>query len=161
MDHDSLLAVGAPGDIPHPARPIDGMRKDEDWIRGDPIARGEFACLKEIYRISPAVEALGAKQFEAQVIAGFTATRHAMAGNDAVAAHFDRDYWRTLTLRDEAIRDFLERGDSDDSLDAWKQNTRMKMSGTLYSDDWISGLCGAIVRNRRTLSRYRFLYDAR
>jgi hypothetical protein len=161
MDHDCLLAVGAPGDVPHPARPIDGMRKDSDWICEDPRARGEFACLREIYRVSASTESLGRRKFEARVLAGYTVTRRAMAANEAVASKFEPGYLRILTLRDDAIRTFLATEDSEEAMERWKAQTIANMTGSLYSDDWISGFCGAVVRNRRVLTRYRFLYESR
>jgi hypothetical protein len=158
MDHDCMSGLGIPGETPQAARPVEGMRKDGDWIGDAPRTRGEFACLREIYRVSPEVDALGEELFRKQVGAGYAATRQAMRSCERVRTMFDAEYVTTLDIRDEVIRMFLRNRGSEA---AWRKAARKRMLATIYPRHSVSEFLDTVVRNARRLERYSFLYESR
>jgi hypothetical protein len=158
MDHDGMRGLTAPGEVPQPAWPIEGMRKDGDWICEDRAAPGEFDCLRRIYRIAATVEKSGEEIFRERVADAYADTRRAMEQADPVRLLFDPEYLPTMQARDEVIRQFLECHSEESALKRWRKRAAIRMRGSMYSEDLIPVFLDAVTRNRRTLERYAMLY---
>jgi len=134
------------------------MRKDHDWICGENCERSEFACLRKIYGVDRKCQRAGEEVFLKHVAEGHSVTRKAMKNSAIVQPLFDPDYVRTMDLRDEVTRRYLLSLRNSAAEDQWRQQARTLMAPSVYPPEWIPGMCDAIVRNRRTLERYSFLY---
>jgi hypothetical protein len=158
MDHDGMRGLTAPGEVPQPAWPIEGMRKDSDWICEDRAAPGEFACLRQIYRVAADLERRGQETFRERVADAYAATRRAMEHADPVRSLFDRKYLPTMQARDEAIRQFLECRGDESALKRWRKRAAVRLRGSMYPEDLIPVFLDAVTRNRRTLESYAMLF---
>jgi len=161
MDHDGMRGLGVPGETPQPAWPIEGMRKDGDWICEDALAPGEFNCLQRIYRVKESIEKRGAEIFRQHIAQAYAATRLAMEHAESARNLFDREYLGTMQARDHAIRDFLACDGSESALKRWRRRTRLRLRDTLYPCDLMTVFLDAVIRNRSTLGRYGTLYESR
>jgi hypothetical protein len=161
MDHDGMRGLTAPGETPQPAWPIEGMRKDGDWICEDRAAPGEFDCLRRIYRVGATVEKHGEEMFRERVAHAYSATRAAMAHAEPVRSLFDPEYLPTLRARDEVIRQFLACDGEEAALKRWRRRASVRMRGGMYPSDLIHVFLDAVTRNRRTIERYAMLYESR
>jgi hypothetical protein len=158
MDHDCLSGLGVPDVAPNAAWSIEGMRKDSDWIFEDRSARSEFACLREIYRVSAATEAQGEELFRNKVFSAYTTTRQAMRHSGSVQELFDRKYVDSLTVRDQLIWSYLCNRGSDAGVERWKAEVKARMPSTLYAAESLDYFFDTVTRNAHRLERYAFLY---
>jgi hypothetical protein len=161
MDHDGMRGLTAPGETPQPAWPIEGMRKDGDWICEDRQAPGEFDCLRRIYRVSATVEKRGEEVFRDRVAHAYAATRAAMERSGPARDLFDQEYLPTLRARDEVIRQFLACDGEEAALKRWRKRAARRMRGGMYPPDLTRAFLDTVTRNRRTLESYAALYEPR
>lgn len=159
MDHDCITGLGIPGEQPNAAWSIEGLRKDSDWICEDRKARNEFACLREIYRISSAIEAQGEKLFRTQVAEAYSRTRQAMREREPVRKMFDGKYVDSLIVRDELIHSYLNHRRSHNGIEAWKAEVKERIASTLYAEESLSYFYDNMARNASRLERYAFLFE--
>jgi hypothetical protein len=158
MDHDCLTGLGVPGEEPNAAWSIEGMRKDSDWIGEGGNERSEFACLREIYGVSSALQTQGEEIFRAQVASAHTATRDAMRNLEPVRELFDRAYVDSLIVRDELIHSYLCSRDTEEGLERWKAEVKARITSTLYAKESLDYFFDTVARNAHRLERYAFLY---
>jgi len=158
MDHDCLTGLGVPGEEPNAAWSIEGMRKDSDWICERGNARSEFACLREIYGVSSAIQTQGEEIFRAQVASAHTTTRNAMRNLEPVRELFDREYVDSLIVRDELIHRYLCNRDTEEGLERWKAEVKARFASTLYAKESLDYFFNTVARTAHRLERYAFLY---
>jgi hypothetical protein len=158
MDHDCMSGLGAPDVTPNAAWSIEGMRKDSDWICEDRSARGEFACLREIYRVSAPTEVQGEELFRTKVSYAYATTREAMGHSGSVHELFDQKYVDSLTVRDQLIWSYLCNRGSDAGVERWKAEVKARMPFTLYAEESLDYFFDTVRRNAHRLKRYAFLY---
>ncbi len=158
MDHDCMSGLGIPGDKPSAGWPLEGMRKDSDWICERPNSRNEFDCLRQIYGVSSGLEAQGQELFRKEAGSAHAKTRWAMRKSAKARTMFDREYVDSLIVRDQLVHEFLSHRGSEERIAAWKEGARIRFASTIYNEESFSPFCDCMARNAHRLDRYAFLY---
>lgn len=156
MDHDNLIVPG--GAIPDLTRTVGGMCGDERWVCGDKEC-SIMACLRKIYRPSPAMEKRGEDLLRASVEQAFRATRNAMLDSEAVREMFRVEYLASVPRRDDVIRLYLKSGQSKAALARWRKKALQIMSETAYNQQLVPRFLDFIVRSDALLRDYAFLVE--
>ncbi len=160
MDHDGLILPGPGIRNFRPRAALGGMKADERYLFGRLIGhrtiRGSIPCLRDIYRVSPTIEAEGDRVFLTEFARSCQAMRRAMMPRGRLRRYIPERYIQQLfDFQVLAERFFANR----QARKTWEEEARLKLRAKEYDPERVDEFVDAIQEEAPFLTRHPALYE--
>jgi hypothetical protein len=160
MDHDGLILPGPGIRNFRPQAALGGMKADERYLFGRLIGhrtiRGSIPCLRDIYRVSPAIEAESECIFRDEFARSCQAMRRAMMPRGRLRRYIPERYIQQLfDFQELAERFFANR----QARKTWEGEARATLRAKEYHPERVDEFVDAIQGEAAFLTRHPALYE--
>ncbi|HEY0143450.1 MAG TPA: hypothetical protein VGF48_21340 [Thermoanaerobaculia bacterium] len=162
MDHDSLTFASRYEHTYNPRYSVRNAAKDAKFILGGYFdknyVRGELDYLRDIYRVSPALEIRGRAAFRAAMRDAYRKTQKAMHENPEVREMFKPRFVRRLGDWDEVVRRYLRPARTARQRERRKQDLDRLLIKRGYGRELRAQYIDTLVKQRHFLRTVSFLF---
>lgn len=163
MDHDSLSFASVGTNYYRPAHSIANAAKDAKHVLGGRYGksfrvRGELWFMKEIYRVSPAVERRGITAFRKAMKSAYDRTHEAIRTNPDVSRMFRTPFIEKLSDWDELVSSYLKTPKNRSARNAWREASHAMLTSRGYQKEIAEEHVTTVTSQVRFLRRVSFLF---
>lgn len=158
MDHDSIAFAARYEDHYHPRPSVRGAAIDAKFILGRHIGdyevKGEIEFLRDIYRVTSALERRGIASLKREMKAAYDKAQHAVRTVPELDRCFRPVFIKGLGDWDEAVRYWLASTD-----EGWQEQVRAMLFSRGYDTPYAENYIGAIDKYSQYLEWISFLFQ--